>query len=237
MGELGSGPYAISQPGGVIDVFWRGSGDRLWHGQFTPGSGWTGPQGLGGALRSPPSPVTSSPGSTAVFWRGTDNRLWMVDRGLIGTWSKPRRLGMRPVLGAPQATAQPTGGIEVYWSGSRSPGLREAFDSNRTGWRGPRDLGGQVLSVPLPVTAAGSVRVLWLGPGHQIDYIEHRAVSNWNALGWTDPASARLSWADSVPFTSVGGLGRAARVFWRGWRGSVWTATLTGAAWSRPVNL
>ena len=237
MGELGSGPSAVSQPGGVIDVFWRGSADHhLWHGQFTPGAGWTGPQGLGGALGSPPSPVTSSPGCTTVFWRGTDNGLWMVSRGLLGRWSAPHRLGIAPVLGAPQATAQVTGGIEVYWTGSRTPGLREGFDIG-TGWRGPRDLGGQLRFAPLPVTAAGAVRVVWLGPGHQIEYAEHRAGSDWSAAGWTAPASADLGWAASAPFASVGGLGRAVRVFWRGWHGSLWTATLTGAAWSRPVNL
>jgi hypothetical protein len=238
MGTMGLGPSAVSQPGGVIDVFWRAAADHhLWHGQFTPGSGWSRPQNLGGDLRSPPSPVTSSPGSTTVFWAGTDNHLWMVSRGLSGTWSRPRRLGIGLVRGSPQATAQPTGGIEVYWSGSREPGLREGFASPRTGWHGPRDLGGELRSVPLPVTSAGVVQVLWLGPGHQIYYVEHRAVRNWNALGWTDPATARLSWAGSAPFAAVGGERRTVRIFWRGRRGSLWTATLTGTAWSRSFNL
>jgi hypothetical protein len=92
-------------------------------------------------------------------------------------------------------------------------------------------------SVPLPVTAAGVVRVLWLGAGRKICYIEHRAIRTWNALGWTDPAIADLSWAGSAPFAAVGGEGRTVRVFWREWRGSLWTATLTGAAWSRPFDL
>lgn len=238
MGAMGLGPYVVSQPGGVIDVFWRGSADdQLWHGQFTPGTGWSAPQRLGGGLRSAPSPVTSGPGCTSVFWRGPGNSLWMTSRGLRGTWSKAGRLGLRPVDGSPQATAQSTGGIEVYWSGSPSPDLREGFYSVRTGWGGPRDLGGQLRSMPLPVTAAGLVAVLWLGPGHRIYFIEHRPVSNWNAPGWTRPASAPVSWAESAPFAAVGGAGRTVRVFWRGWRDSLWTATLTGAAWSRPVNL
>jgi hypothetical protein len=237
MGVVGLGPQAVSQSGGAIDVFWRGSADRLWHAQFTPGLGWRGPQRLGSGLKSPPSPVTSSPGFTAVFWKGPANSLWMVGRGLLGTWSKPRWLGRWRVDGAPQATAQPGGGIEVYWSGSPKPDLREGIDSSRTGWRGPASLGGQMLSVPLPVTAAGAVRVLWLGPGHQIDYVKHRWGSHWNALGWTDPAKAPLSWADSAPVVAVGGLGRSVRIFWRGWRGSLWTTTLTGAAWGRPFDL
>jgi len=138
---------------------------------------------------------------------------------------------------APQATAQPTGGIEVFWTEPSSPGLHEGFASIRTGWRGPRDLGGELRSVPLPVTLAGAVRVLWLGPGHHIYYIEHRAVRNWNALAWTRPATARQSWAGSAPFAAVCGQGRTVRIFWPGRQGSLWTATLTGTAWSRPYNL
>src|SRR4029077_17567040 len=63
MGKLGSGPRAVAQPDGTIDVFWHGSADdRLWHGQYLPGAGWSGPQGLGGDLASSPSPVVSAPG-------------------------------------------------------------------------------------------------------------------------------------------------------------------------------
>ena len=236
MGRMGLGPYAVSAPGGVIDVFWRGSDDRLWHGQFTPGSGWSGPQKLASALRSAPSPVASSPGTTAVFWQGNRDRLWMISRGLSGTWSRPHRL-RGPAGGAPQATAQLTGGIEVYWTGSGTAGLREVFDGPGPGWQGPRDLGGQLSSGPVPATAAGAVRVLWLGPGHHLDYTEHRSARNWNALGWTRPATVHLAWADSAPFAAVGGLRPALRVFWRGRGGSLWTATLTRATWSQPAKL
>lgn len=237
MGQEGLGPYAVSAPGGLIDVFWRGAGDRLWHGQFTPGSGWTGPQVLAGGLGSAPSPVDSSPGSTAVFWRGNDGTLWMISRGLSGSWSRPRRLRM-PAGGAPQATAQPAGGIELYWAGSGPAGLREAVDRAGAGWQGPRNLGGQLLSAPLPATVAGGdVRVLWLGPDHHIDYTEHRSTGNWNALGWTRPAAASRTKADSAPFAAVGGLAPALKVFWTGPGGSLWTATLTRTTWSHPVRL
>ncbi len=92
-------------------------------------------------------------------------------------------------------------------------------------------------SAPLPATAAGAVRVLWLGQGNQIDYIEHRSERNWNALGWTHPATAHLTSADSAPFAAVGGVRRTLRVFWPGQDGSLWTATLNNRTWSRPVKL
>jgi Domain of unknown function (DUF1906) len=242
MGQVGLGPYAVSQPGGVIDLFWQGPGDRLWHGQFTPGAGWTGPQELAGAagaadaLTTAPSVVTSSPGSTAVFWRGRHDSLWTINRGLAGTWSRPRRLRL-PAAGAPEATAEITGGIEVYWAGAGHAGLREAFDRPGAGWHGPRDLGGQVHSAPLAATAAGAVRVLWLGAGHSIEYVEHRSGSNWNAAGWTRPAAARVGWVGSAPFAAIGGRGRTLRIFWTGRDGRVRTATLTRNTWSRPFSL
>jgi Domain of unknown function (DUF1906) len=242
MGKVGPGLAAVSQPGGMIDLFWRGPDDGLWQGQFTPGAGWAGPRALAGtgALRSAPSPVTSAPGSTAVFWKGPRDSLWMTGRGLSGSWSRPRRLRLT-AGGAPEATAELTGGVQVYWTGAGPAGLREAFGSQGAGtgagWQGPRDLGGRLTSVPLPVTAAGAVRVLWLGPGHRINYIEHRAPRNWNALGWTRPAAARRTWAASAPFAAIGGSGRTLRIFWRGARSDLWTATLTRATWSRPVRL
>jgi hypothetical protein len=237
MGQIGLGPYAVSQPGGVIDLFWRSPDDHLLHGQFTPGTGWNGPQVLASALNSAPSVVTSSPGSTAVFWQGIHDSLWTISRGLSGTWSRSRRL-RGPTGGAPEATAALAGGIEVYWAGSGNTGLREAFDRSGDGWHGPAELGGQLRSAPLPATAAGAVRVLWLGPGHSIDYVEHRSSRNWNAAGWTRPAAAaRLGWAGSAPFAAIGGQGRTLRIFWPGPGGSLRTATLTGTTWSRPFNL
>lgn len=238
MGVLGSAPRAVSLSDGVIDVFWRGSvDDHLWHGQFTPGSGWNGPQGLGGNLGSMPSPVTSAPGQTAVFWRGTDRRLWMMRRGLDGRWVSPRSLGMAPLGGAPQATAQPDGGVEVYWSGSGNPYLWEGFYSAGTGWRGPRNLGGQLGSVPWPATASDTVRVLWRGPGHKLDFTAHRQGRGWDALGWNGPAQSGLRQVGSAPFAAVGRAGAWLHAFWRGRGGSLWTATLAGRAWNRPVKL
>jgi len=238
MGVLGSGPRAIAQADGVIDVFWRGSADdHLWHGQFLPGSGWNGPQGLGGALASTPSPVESAPGTTTVLWKGADKTLWYVARGESGHWSPPRSVGMGPLGGQPQATAQPNGDIQVYWHGAGNSRVWEGFYRPGTGWRGPRDLGGQVQSVPWPVTAAGTVRVLWRGPGHTLGSIIHRSGGGWNLAGWQRPALAHLGWLGSAPFAAVGGPGDPLRVFWQGRKGALWTVGLTHGAWSRPSKL
>ena len=195
MGVLGSAPRAVAQQDGVIDVFWHGSADdHLWHAEFLPGSGWYGPQGLGGALGSDPAPVVSSPGTTTVLWKGKDASLWSVSRGLSGGWSAPRRLGMGPLGGQPEATAQASGGIQVYWHGAGNAFVWEAFYRPGSGWRGPRDLGGNLQSTPWPASADGAVRVLWRGTGHQLTYIRHRPTSQWNASEWDGPVPVRPSW-------------------------------------------
>ncbi len=237
MGVLGSAPRAVAQPDGVIDVFWRGSADdHLWHAQYTPGSGWNGPQGLGGDLASLPVPVTSSAGFTAVFWKGANRGLWMIGRGLSGKWGTPRSLGMAPLGGAPQATAQRSGDIEVYWHGLGNPYLWEGFYRPQGGWRGPRDLGGQLRSAPWPVTAAGTVSVLWRGPGHQFGFTAHRRGAKWNALTWQPPEQASVGWIGSPPFAAVGGPGTALRVFWRGRGDSLWTSARVGQGWTKPAS-
>ncbi len=238
MGVLGSAPRAVAQPDGAVDVFWHGSADdHLWHGQYLPGSGWSGPQGLGGDLASVPSPVVSAAGTTTVVWKGLDKSLWCVTRGLVGTWAPPRRLGMGPLGGPPQATAQPDGGVQVYWRGSGNSFIWEAFYRPGTGWFGPRDLGGNVRSALWPATATGTVRVLWRGPGHRLTYIRHRSARQWNALSWRGPVPLKLGWLGSAPFASVGSPGADLHVFWLGRHGKLWTAQLRKNSWGKPVRL
>ncbi|HEY5986964.1 MAG TPA: glycoside hydrolase domain-containing protein [Streptosporangiaceae bacterium] len=53
IGSVGRGLFAVGQPGGILDVFWRGPGDgHLWHDRFSPRtSSWTRPNSLGGSVR------------------------------------------------------------------------------------------------------------------------------------------------------------------------------------------
>ncbi len=238
MGVLGSDPRAVAQPGGAIDVFWRGSADdHLWHGQYLPGAGWHGPQGLGGDLASGPTPVVSSPGTTTVLWKGRDASLWCVRRGLLGRWSAPRSLGMGPLGGQPQATAQSGGGIQVYWHGSGNSFIWEGFYRPGAGWLGPRDLGGRVRSVPWPATADRTVHVLWRGAGYRLTYIKHLLGHGWNVVEWRGPVPLRLSSLASGPFAAVGSPGAPLQVFWPGRSGGLWAAALRGGTWTRPVKL
>ncbi len=237
LGIAGSAPRAVAR-GGVIDVFWRGSADdHLWHGEYAPGDGWSGPQDLGGSLASPPSPVVAGSGRIDVFWKGRDASLWYTASASGARWSAPASLGMGPLGGPPMATAQPDGAVQVCWAGSGNPHVWEGFYQPGRGWRGPRDLGGVLRSAPWPVTAGGVARVLWLGPGHALDGIEHRPGGEWNRSGWRVQPSLRGAWVAAAPFAAAGGRGQVLRAFWQGRGGWLWAAALASDRWSAPRRL
>jgi hypothetical protein len=229
MGVLGGPPRAVAQSGGGIDVFWRGSAHRhLWHARFSPGRGWTGPQRLGGSLSSSPSPVEASPGAIEVFWRGTNKSLWHVTSRGSG-WSRPASLGMGPLGGPPLATAQASGAIEVFWKGTDQHHVWAAF-GGPGGWHGPRGLGGFVSGTPWPVTAAGTVRVLWRGRGGRLWELRRKQNGGWGA-----PVPVRrITGLRSGPFAAAGSAGSPVEIFWRGRRGRLWSASRSGHGWTRP---
>ena len=234
MGELGSPPAAVAQPNGVIDVFWKGSADRhLWHGQFSPGRGWKGPQDLHGSLASGPSPAESSPGTVQVFWKGTDSALWHVIRRPGRTWTRPSSLGMGPLGGGPHATARRGGAIGVFWRGFGNDRLWSATFAPGRRWAGPRELGGLLASAPFPLMSRGGrVHVFWKGPGRQLWEVSHGP-----ATGWRRPSSLRMGPVRAGPFGIVGRGGRN-EVFWRGRAGHLWfAAQASGGGWSGPHDL
>jgi hypothetical protein len=234
MGELGSSPAAVAQPNGVIDVFWKGSdGDHLWHGQFSPGKGWKGPQDLHGSLASDPSPAESSPGTVQVFWKGTDGALWHVIRRPGRGWTSPRWLGMGPLGGGPQASALTGGAIDVFWHGSGNDGLWSATFVPGHRWAGPRNLRGHLASAPFPLmSASGRVHVFWEGTDHVL-----WQVSRGPKAGWGRPYSLQMGPLRAGPFGALGSGGKS-MVFWRGKAGHLWfAAQAAGRGWIGPSNL
>jgi len=77
---LGSQPAPVSWGSGHRDVFWRGTDGQLRHRWYQGGTGWFGPESLGGRLR------WSSPNATppSLLWPA-DGVKWCVRSGLAGT--------------------------------------------------------------------------------------------------------------------------------------------------------
>ncbi len=79
-GALTSPPGATSWASGRLDVFARGTDNKLWHKWFE--NGWSDWESLGGRLTSGPAAVSWGDGRIDVFARGTDNKLLHGNPGL-----------------------------------------------------------------------------------------------------------------------------------------------------------
>ena len=235
MGALGGGPRAVAQPNGVIDVFWKDpNDDHLWHGQYSPGEGWTGPQNLRGSLASWPYPVETRSGQVQVFWKGTDGNLWHVVRGLGLPFTRPADLGMGPLGGAPHPVVLPSGEIEVFWRGQTGRSVIWAAALRGRRVRGPLRQRGLISAQPWPVVAAGSDWILYRGGDGRLRDMVRTSSGRWVR---SDEASPAIS-PRSQPFAAVGATGVPLEVFWTGANGHLLTAGLTKSGhWQRPVNL
>ncbi|HXW47787.1 MAG TPA: glycoside hydrolase domain-containing protein [Streptosporangiaceae bacterium] len=235
MGIIGGAPRAVAQTNGVIDVFWSGHYDKhLWHGEYNPGQGWSGPQRLGGSLAGWPYPVESATGQVQVFWEGTDGRLWRVARGVGAGWTYPEDLGMGPMGGPPFAVQLPDGETDVFWRGKIPHSVWSAVITASRRVRGPTNLGGHVTGSPWPVVAAGREAVFFRGPHSELWEISRGAGGRWSA-----PARVgTIGRLGSAPVAASGGAGAPLTLFWIGPRSGLWSVSYTaGRGWQAPVNL
>ena len=202
----------------MIDVFWRGSADdHLWHGQFLPGSGWNGPQGLGGELASAPSPVVSAPGTTTVLWKGATRACGAsraATRPLVGAAQPRNGPARRPAAGDRAAGRRHPGLLARLGQLLRLGGLLPAGDrlARAAGPRRPGPVGA--LAGDRGRHRAGAVA----RARSQADYIRHRRGRRWNLAEWQGPVPLPASWLGSAPFAAVGSPGAALQVFWAGRR-------------------
>ncbi len=237
MGQLGGAPRAVAQPNGVIDVFWEGAhDDHLWHAQYSPGEGWTGPENLGGDLVGMPYPVETASGVVEVFWKGNDSNLWRVMRAVGQGWTRPQNLGMGHLGGAPQAVALPSGEIDVFWSGDTSPHhIWAAFIVPGKPVVGPVGIGGVISGQPWPVVGADSELVLFRGPGGNLWELFRLADGRWAA----PTRIGNLGVLQSAPFAATGDTRDQLIAFWLGSGGSLWTSAKSGrnTNWQQPKKL
>jgi Domain of unknown function (DUF1906) len=233
MGVIGGAPRAVAQTNGVIDVFWSGNYDKhLWHGQYNPGQGWSGPQLLQGSLASWPYPVESGTGVVQVFWEGTDGRLYRVVRPVGAAWTAPQDLGMGPMGGAPHAVELANGETDVFWRGKIPHSVWSAEIAPDQRVSGPRNLGGQTTGAPWPVLAAGAETVLFRGLRGQLWQIS-RVRGRWG----TAERAGSAGNLRSPPFAASAGAGSPVQVFWTGPGTELWSTRSAGSSWQQPVDL
>lgn len=232
MGPLGGAPRAVSGQTGVVDVFWRGADDGLWH-AWLWGATWYGPQQLapGGSLASDPAPVSlDENGYLDVFWRGADDNLWDVT--YRGGWSAPRNLGMGPLGSQAEAVDYQPGSVDIAWAGT-DQNIWYAVQTP-SGLAGPATGGdGPLGSYPeLASGRSGDADLFWHGSDGRAWYASQSGGGGWS--GYHALPSGGSIGSQPVPAASSPGM---LDVFWRGLDGGLWHAWGYNSGWAGPQNL
>jgi hypothetical protein len=91
-GGLTAGPVAVSVPGKGVDVFWKGTGGKLWW-SASQGGSWARAAALRiGRLGGAPFAAGQPSGVIDVFWKGASSNLWRA-RYSGSVWGGPASLG------------------------------------------------------------------------------------------------------------------------------------------------
>jgi len=174
LGGVSAGAPSVTTWGpGRLDVFVRGSDNKLWHKWYA--GGWSGWEGLGSpprGLGSDPVAVAWGPGRLDVFAAGVDGQLWHI--WYDGGWSGWEPLG-GTVVGAPAAASWAPGRLDVFVEGADRALYTRTYDG---GWSGWSRIGGVLTAAPTAVS--------W-GPG-RIDVVvrgaDDQAWHTWFDGGW-----------------------------------------------------
>jgi hypothetical protein len=189
-GGLTSGPDAASWEPGRLDVFVRGTGNRLEHKFRTPSGGWVSswespnlgaPTGL--SLAGDPTAASWGPGRVDVFARATDNNLW--HRFYNGQWSAWENLGapLGGLASDPDVSSRTTNSLDVFALGLTGTLYQKSWTgSSWTGWTSlGKPATGGLTSHPSAVSwDAGRIDVFARGPN---SHLFHR----WwtSSAGWS----------------------------------------------------
>jgi hypothetical protein len=222
---LGPGaPSAVSWAANRLDVFTLGFDRHLYHEAWN-GSGWFGPEDLGGGnLVNSPSAVSWAANRLDVFAIGSDGHLYHKAWNGSG-WFGPEDLGGGNLINSPSAVSWAANRLDVFAIGSDGHLYHKAW--NGSAWFGPEDLaGGNLVNSPSAVSwSANRLDVFAVGSdGH----LYHKG---WNGLAWFGPedlggslninSPSAVSWAANR--LDVFTIGSDATLWHKAWDGSNWS--------------
>jgi hypothetical protein len=202
-----SDPAPVTSSPGVVDVFWKGADNNLWHVNYVPGSGngtgWQSPASLGmGPLGGPPKAVGQITGTVDVFWKGTGTSpdMWHAWWNPGGPWNGAQDLGGANLQSDPMPVNSSAGLVDVFWEGTDNNLWHDTYfpgTGPNTGWSGADSLGmGPLGSAPFASAEPnGTIDVFWKGSGTGPGSVWH---AWWNSgQPWGGPQNLGGSMAAS----------------------------------------
>ena len=147
-------PAAYASAGGRIDVFARGTGNRVWHRTLTGGR-WGAWSDLGGEVADAPAVAVTGPDPAdwTIVARGTDGLI--VTRGPDTGWTGIGGPNGRGVRGRPSAAVDASGALHVAVRYRTD----EIWERVRTGgtWSAWQNLGGTLSGSPTLLGTTGRI--------------------------------------------------------------------------------
>jgi hypothetical protein len=218
--------------GGGLEVFARGTDDRLWH-TWQTSDGWSEWDSLGGSIRFGPSVVNHTGGGLEVFSVGEDGALWHIWQESYG-WSQWASLG-GSLTDGPSAAVNHDGRVEVFARASNGQLWHISQLASYVDWSSWESLGGSVVGNPAVGrdSADGGLRVFVRGTDRTIYYsrqIDPSVSDQW------DPFRPLMGPATTDAAIGISTDGRM-EIFYADHEGAVrhvFQTAVGGSQWSSP---
>ncbi len=232
-----SAPSVASWSANRLDIFTIGMDGNLYT-RWWDGSGWHGPQNLGGAiLTNSPSVVSWAANRLDVFSIGADGNLYHHAQS-AGVWYGPENLGGGQLINSPCAISWAANRLDIF--ATASTGNLHHFYWDGSAWHGPESLGGNIVNSPSGVAwSANRLDIFATGSDGNL---YHKA---WNGSNWNNDlenlgggnlinSPAAVSWAaNRLDIFSVGSDGNLYHKFWNG---SQWNTDLENLGDGGAIN-
>jgi hypothetical protein len=218
--SLATRPSVAAWPGGTQDVYWKSSGNGLWHGVWDANSHQATPQAYqllatNDMASAPTAATVSASGQVVAFWKNTSGYLeemwWQANNWYHATYPQFGILGS-----APSVAVWPGGTQDVYWKGSGNNGLWHAVWNAQTGFTGPYLVPNvsDVASAPTAATVSASdqVVVFWQNTSGYLGEAWSQG-PDWN--NWYHTTYPQFGILGSEPSVAVW-PGGTQDVYWKG---------------------
>lgn len=170
-GEVRPGVTAIRRADGRLQVYARGSDNRVKEVHQTNFGIWSGWRSLGGELHGVPVAVRAGDDRQVVYFRGPDNAAWMFrSRGPNSDEYDIRRRDGGTFQGDPAVLTAPDGLVNVFVRGTDNRLYRfeeTSFDVAEPRWE--RDIGSErMIAKPAPAVAGSLLKVFLLNERQEL---------------------------------------------------------------------